>query len=367
MEAISNSLNGVRFNGVSGGMVISGNYGEGKTHLLNTIYNMAHENNMVVSMVSLCKETPFDKLYLVYQKLINNTYLPDRMQPGFKNVFENLPPNSSFISEMLEYALSKTESNKLYYLLKSYLNTEDYDEKFMLLADIEGDFATANVIKKIYKRIFNEKVNFSVTFSKTKHSQDYFDFMNHLFLQLGYNGWVILFDEAELIGKLGKKARLNAYRNMGRFLYPTSKTASLYSVFAFNSSFAEEVIEEKHEFTNVDELFIDIESKKLIKKVLNAIISADQLVPLTQDEIIAVLDQVKDFHGKAYGWHPSFDVKEAFASAGKRRLPLRTRIREAVEFLDQLYQYGQAGNIRIDALGQISYDEDFTPLDLLMD
>lgn len=43
-------------------MIICGKYEGGKTHLLNTVFNMASENNMVVSYLSLNKETPIDKL-----------------------------------------------------------------------------------------------------------------------------------------------------------------------------------------------------------------------------------------------------------------------------------------------------------------
>ena len=83
MREISDRLDLVCEQGKSSGMIISGKYGEGKTHLLNTVFNLAHSNNMVVSYLSLSKETPMDKLYLVYQKLIGNTYLPRRQQPGF--------------------------------------------------------------------------------------------------------------------------------------------------------------------------------------------------------------------------------------------------------------------------------------------
>ena len=366
MEKIANSLDHTGQDNISGGMVVTGKYGEGKTHLLNAVFNMAHQNNMVVSFVSLSKETPFDKLYLVYQKLINNTYLPNRLQPGFKNIFENMTEATPYVPQLQEYSLSKTETNKLYYLLKSYLNTEDYDEKFMLLADIEGDFINTANLKTIYKRIFNEKVKLSVNFSKTKHAMDYFEFMSYLFTLLGYNGWVILFDEAELIGRLGKKARLSAYDNMSKFLNPESNLKSVYSIFAFNSSFAEDVIEGKHEFANLDESFIDVENRKSIKKMLNSILSAEQLLPLTQEEVLIVLNKVQEFHGKAYGWNPSFDTKEAFSFTEKRGFLLRTRIRAAVELLDQLYQYGQAGNIKIDELGHAKYDEDLPQLDVLM-
>ena len=100
LTLISKKLDEASSNGTSGGMVITGKYGEGKTHLLNTVFNMAQGNNMVVSLTSLGKETPPDKLYLVYPKLLQNTYLPNRVQPGFLDAFSNITPNSATASEI---------------------------------------------------------------------------------------------------------------------------------------------------------------------------------------------------------------------------------------------------------------------------
>ena len=72
MKEISDRLDQVCEQGKASGMVICGKYGEGKTHLLNTVFSLAHSNGMVVSYLSLSKETPMDKLYLVYQKLIRS-------------------------------------------------------------------------------------------------------------------------------------------------------------------------------------------------------------------------------------------------------------------------------------------------------
>ncbi|MEG1584695.1 MAG: DUF2791 family P-loop domain-containing protein, partial [Anaerovorax sp.] len=207
-------LQEMRENKQSGGMIISGKYGEGKTHFLKNAFHIAQSNHMVVSFVSLSKETPFDKLYLVYQKLIANTYLPGRMQPGFEHILNELTPVSPLTAQLLEYSLTRLETNKLYFLLKSFLNTDDEEEKFRLLSDLEGDFIANGNLKQIYKRIFAEKANFSTNFSKTKHAMDYFGFFSHLFTKMGYDGWLILFDETELIGRLGKKSRLTAYKNM---------------------------------------------------------------------------------------------------------------------------------------------------------
>ena len=347
--------------GFAGGMTVSGNYGEGKTHLLNTVFNMAHERNMVVSFVSLNKETPFDKLYTVYSKIVQNTYLPGRFQPGFENIFESMTQKSPLASELCEHCLKDFETNKLYYVLKSYLGTEDMDEKFMLLADMEGGFINNGDIKKIYGRIYSEKVNFNANFVKSRHTWDYFSFLNILFLKSGYNGWMILFDEAELMGKLSKKARLNCYLNMSKFIFPdkNANLKSVYSIFTFNSSFCLDVIEGKFEYENLEQNPISPEADKKIKTILKFIDESPQLDPLNKEEILAVLEKIRDFHKKAYDWDPNIETDALFSSVGDRdkRSPLRTRIRAAVEILDQLYQYGKAGNITVNELGHMDYSE----------
>ena len=42
---------------------------------------------------------------------------------------------------------------------------------------------------------------------------------------------------------------------------------------------------------------------------------------------------------------------------------LRTKIRAAIEFFDQLYQYGEAGNTRINELGKEQLGEEVPALD----
>ena len=302
MKEISDRLDQVCEQGKASGMVICGKYGEGKTHLLNTVFSLAHSNGMVVSYLSLSKETPMDKLYLVYQKLIQNTYLPKREQPGFMYEVDKISAKSPIANEMSLYAAKHLETDKLYYLFRSYLNTEDPDEKFLLQADLEGDFIANASLKKIYRRIFNEPVKYNVNFTKTKHCGDYISFMSHLFTQMGYRGWVILVDETELMGRLGKKARLNAYRNMAKFLMPNQCPESTFSIFALSASYVEDVIEGKHEYENLEE--ICPEEPEPVRSVLDMLTKAPQLLPLTKDEISEVLCKIQDFHGRAYEWTP---------------------------------------------------------------
>ena len=361
MKEISGHLDETCETGKSKGMIIAGKYGEGKTHLLNTVFSMAHSNNMVVSYLSLSKETPFDKLYLVYQKLVNNTFLPKRVQPGFTQILEKMTPGSPAANELLLYAAKHFETDKLYYLLRAYLNTEDLDEKFMLQADLEGDFIANVLLKQIYRRIYNERVKYNVNFSKTKHCGDYFSFLSRLFRLMGYNGWVILIDETELIGRLSKKARLNAYRNMAQFLLPDERLEGIYTLFALGASYTEDVIETKHDYENLEEIYP--EQQEPIRTVLNLITRAQQLAPLTDSEIREVLKKIQVFHGRAYDWNPNISMGTILAATQSGGYLLRTKLRAAIELLDQLYQYGEAGNTRINELGQETFEEDVPSLE----
>lgn len=361
MKEISNHLDQVCEQGKSSGMVICGKYGEGKTHLLNTVFNLAHSNNMVVSYLSLSKETPMDKLYLVYQKLIQSTYLPQREQPGFLSELDKISAKSPTANEMLLYAAKQLETDKLYYLFRSYLNTEDADEKFLLQADLEGDFVANASLKKIYRRIFNQPVKYNVNFTKTKHCRDYISFMSHLFTQMGYKGWAILIDETELMGRLGRKARLNAYRNMAGFLLPDQCPEMTFSIFALSASYVEDVIEGKHEYMNLEEIYP--EEQEPARSVLDMLTKAPQLLPLTKEEINEVLCKIQDFHGKAYEWTPNLSAASLAASTQSGGYLLRTKIRAAIEFLDQLYQYGKAGNTAVNELGEETFEEDVPAID----
>lgn len=365
MRELSNHLESVCNTRKSTGMIICGKYGEGKTHLLNTVFNMASDNNMVVSYLSLSKETPMDKLYLLYQKLIARTYLPRRQQPGFMQVFDNMTANSAVAAEMISYAAKHLETDKLYYLLRAYLNTEDLEEKFLLMADLEGDFIANAALKQIYRRIFAQPVKYNVNFSKTKHCGDYFAFMSHLFTQLGYGGWVILLDEGELMGRLSKKARLNAYRNAAEFLLPRTGMEAVFSVLAYSASYVEDVIIGKHDYENLAELYPD--QQEPMRTVLNMISKTPQLVPLTKDEIRGVLGRICDIHGRAYGWEPEIDVATLENASQAGGYLLRTKIRAAIELLDQLYQYGSADTVSISELSGESYEEGVVSLDSVVE
>ena len=335
-----------------GGRIYTANYGEGKTHLLGTVFRMAQSKNMAVSMVSLSRETPFNTLYHVYQKIAQNTFLPGREQSGFDSLLEKLDPGK--MAELQLYAAKQLQTDKLYYFLKVYCSTDNPDVKFSLLADLQGNFIANADIKKIYKEIFAEKVVFSTNFAKSRHVWDYVLFLSRLFELSGLNGWVILLDEAEHIGRLGRKSRFSAYTNMSKFL--SAGRNNILSLFTMTNNYVMQVVEGKDEREHlaITEGF----DNELIEDVLSKIESAPELPALDRNEFMEVLSKIVDFHARAFDWKPEVSVEELCETAWSCGYYLRTKIRAAIELLDQLFQYGDTGVITAGDLDQETYLEE---------
>lgn len=362
MKKIESRMDAVRSSGRSDGMIFTGHYGEGKTHLLNTVFNIATQSNMAVSYVALGKETPVSNLPVLYQKIIANTYLPGAAQPGFRQKLEELTPGSGVTGDLLAFSAKELETDKLYYLLRAMLGTQEEEEKARFLGDLEGDFVSNDVIKRSYRRVMGQVAKFNQNFVKTRHTDDYFCFMSYFFRRIGLEGWVILFDEAELVGRMGKKTRLKSYREMQTFLQPSERMEGVFSLFALSSSYAEDVIDKKHEQENAEaEYAEDPTALKAVKATLNAMISAPELAKLSREETLQILAGIQEFHGKAYDWHPQVSPETIYAETEAGGYLLRTKIRAAIEYFDQLYQYGEAGHTKITELGKESFEEDDTP------
>ena len=355
LKRIHDALSAVASEGKSGGMVIVGKYGEGKTHLLNAVDVYASSANMVVSHICLGRESPMDKLPVIYSKIMASTYLPGHTLPGFTNELNSLTLNSALAKEMLLFATTKLETNKLYYVLDAFLRSDNAEDRYRLLSDMQGDLMPNSTLRMMAKAVCPDKVRFNIPFAKSKHMKDYFLFMSHLFRSLGYDGWVILFDETELMGRMSKKARMLSYANIYDFLYPNKKLESTYSLFALSASYEEDVIEGKSEYENAAMLFPD---DRRIKVALDALKRGVKLLPLTKEEMHVVFEKLIDFHEKAYDWKSPISADELLKEATSAGFLLRTRIRYAIECLDQLFQYGDEGTSKVEELEKESFVED---------
>jgi len=333
--------------GSSKGRVLIGKYGEGKTHMLNTIFSIAQEQGFVVSLVSISKETPPNNLTVLYRRILENTYLPKRSESGIFGLFEGLAPEGEKANEMYLYSLKKLLSDKLYFVFRTLLYSQGHrdDEADALDADLRGYFMNMSLLKKLYTEYCNDKLVLNEKFVQKKHTFDYFTFMAKLFKTMGHKGWVILFDEAELIGRMARKSREKAYLNIDKFLNPIDSLESVYSVFAFSSSFADEVIAGKNEYSSVALSGRPEDEIAAMTSTLDKITNGSELETLTKEELNNSIVSIVDLYKRAYDREIECNIPSLVEIASKAGFLLRTKIRAAIEALDQIYQYGNMGEV----------------------
>ena len=87
------------------------------------------------------------------------------------------------------------------------------------------------------------------------------------------------------------------------------------------------------------------------------------LARLTRDELRSSIDEIARLHSKAFGTH-EVDLDALFTVADNAGYLLRTKVRAAIEYLDQVMQYGVAGNVTSTTVEKEDLSEDDSLKDL---
>ncbi len=194
------------------GRFVWGAYGQGKTHVLTTVEHVALDLGFAVSRVALSREVSCHHLFNFYGRVASAIRTPKSQILGIQ---QSLNKKASF-----DLPASRIQEPDRYihplpaFVLEDYFYTTG-EEQDLLYGDLMGTRLTMPEIKRIHRNSREESLpKFDSTFGVKKHGSAYFGVMADALAWCGYKGWVILIDEVELIGRLGKAGRLEAYRNL---------------------------------------------------------------------------------------------------------------------------------------------------------
>jgi hypothetical protein len=200
-------------NGGSSFKLIIGGYGTGKTHLLYTIREQAWDNSYATSLVTLTpQETPFHKLEAVYRAIVNNLQpplKPDEILAGSEQGIEN------FIIRWFNRVIETQrrlgfEEDELNHVVEEWLNnnikgfestsfTQAIKQAFLaLLYDNQDDFY--NVLTWLKGESFQRRIHGEYGIVQKVSEETAFQRLRSLgqwIRQIGFNGLIVLFDEAE--------------------------------------------------------------------------------------------------------------------------------------------------------------------------
>jgi len=239
-------------------LCVCGPYGQGKSHSLAYIRERALARGFVTSKINLDpREIPFHDFRQVYQALVNQIRFPDSddtlPQYWKKWVHQQTPlqRNSLGMPKVIPESMPHFFKSVLTALANKNISLSPKQRTFKKHATYrprEFPWLLANALKgeslpvyRLRHALKYRQVEFYKTASLVcKGWEPYFQAvcsLAEMFQNMGFKGWVLLFDEAESIGQRPINIRRKSYRILDRFFSPVTPLPGLYPVFAFTDDF----------------------------------------------------------------------------------------------------------------------------------
>lgn len=349
------------------GRLVWGAYGQGKTHALTTIEHLALDLGFAVSRVSLSREVSCHHLFNFYGRVASAIRTPKSQIFGIQRALDKKASGDLPDSRV-------QDPNRYIHPLPAFV-LEDYfyttgEEQDLLYGDLMGTRLAMPDLRRIHRACRGEQLpKFESNFGVKKHGSAYFGVMADVLAWCGYKGWVILIDEVELIGRLGKVGRLDAYRNLNWLLnWSGTMSYPIYTVGVVASSLRNDVwfsSDSTHSAKNDLSQIPELAAQKLghnaeaeMKKFFDLAISRQcpTTEPLSQGELSKLLETLVERHRIAYAWDAQLDVHNLIQHIGNQ--PVRTHIRAALEALDINYTYKEIITPEVSDLVEGSVEEE---------
>lgn len=343
-----------------------GQYGQGKTHALTAIEHTALDMNFAVSRVSLSREVSCHNLYNFFGSVAPRIKTPDSTLEGIQHCLNKFQLSDIQKSRIVEEG--RYVNNLPSIVFEDYFFTEG-EERDKLYGDLTGLRLPIPELGRIHRKSRQSSLQ-KVGFKINEHSSAYFGVMADALGLCGFNGWVILIDEVELIGRLGKASRYKAYSNLswllnwsGRMKYPIYTVAAaatrLQDDLWYGKKDDDRSIMPELAVKYGDVAVADIEG--FFAKAVDE--HSLKILPAKEEDLEKLLEKIRDLHGVAYKWSPELDSPSLIKQLGSQ--PVRTYIRAALEYLDIQYLYNQKQFPNTIGLGELSLieEEEDLPID----
>lgn len=353
-------------NGKRKALLLQGNYGSGKTHLLRFIREWALTQGFAVSMVSLDSKSGvrFNRMDQIFGAVCRNIEIPQPdCERGIRGLLDlaaaqieagksQAPPNQFWATLTNDWKWDYSDSLKapaMYVALRAWctkrVSAQDIVEDWLLTPAAYKNqrqklFDSLIVELRQYFRDRRQSWQFFADgvfiFDKQGYAQSWgaLNDIHVLATASGLRGLIILFDEFE-----------DVITNLGRVDY---QQAAFWNLFQFYSG---------TQFPGMTCFAVTPEFTHKCKRLLlnKGVMDYDyaqfdalpkfEMTPLTTPELEDLSERIMETHGLAYGWEPDvvmkasdFDALVQRASSTPVQDRARHTIKTVVRFLDRLLE-----------------------------
>jgi len=347
--------------GQSPHLCICGAYGQGKSHSLTYIQAYARKANFVTSFINLDpREIPFHRFHEVYRALMAGLRFPDTedafaktwrawaqgqlrgddLQHGAADLIPEEMPHlfRSVLAAIAQPTVSLTERQRG---TKKHARYRPREFPSLLSRALTGEVVPAYRLRHALK--YRQVAFYRDASLVCRGDAPYLQMIRSLaglFRQMGYRGWVLLFDEGEAVAQVPVSSRRKSYHLLHHLLYPDTPARGLYPIFGFTDDFFQQVEDEAYDrMQQQGDAEIPYFERNYGEAWRN--VTRYQLQDFSQKEWGALSEMLILLHAFAYRWAPP--EKQARLALQTRlseqpALETRYKLKALVDELDLLYQ-----------------------------
>ncbi len=348
------------------GMLVTGDFGAGKSHLLEYLQHLALVENFVCSRVVISKETPLSDPAKVFKAAIESAQVPGLSGQAIQEIAARWRRDSADYAGLRRWCERHAATHGPLFAATLLLHERlggDPEMVEKIVGFWSGEPLGVGLIRRGLKQAgadFPHKVRSAPAGELALHR---FLFIPQLFVAAGYRGWLLLLDEIELVGRYSLLQRAKSYGELARWLgwlrgeqYP-----GLVTVAAITDDFDAAVLDEKGDYSSLrekleakgrEEYRIIAERAEIGMRIIRRERAA--LEPPDQQHLHDTYRLLKQIHAKAYAWDPP-EIPTAELAATRQ---MRSHVRRWITQWDLLRLFPDAAVRTEETALHPTYDED---------
>jgi len=300
------------------GLLIAGDFGAGKSHLLEYLQHIALEENFVCSKVVISKETPLHDPVKLYRSAVEAAMVPNKRGSALTEIAARLDPaNESYIklNTWIHDPKSKLNSRFPATLFLYRRMGNDMELRDRIISFWSGDPLGTGEIKK-YLRECGEKATYKIEKVNLRDlAIQRFQFTPRLMAAAGYSGWVLLIDEIELISRYSFLQRAKSYAELARWMgkLEGANFPGLTAVLAITNDFKTKILEDKEDREKVpqrlraraseSDLLLASQAERGMRIIQSQ--SEGNSLKAPDDTVVEqTYNKLRSVYAQAYGWEP---------------------------------------------------------------
>ena len=320
------------------GMLVSGDFGTGKSHLLTHLEHRALSEGFVCSTVAISKETPLYDLAKVFKSAMDNGRMPKRSGRLIQELGQSLRSDSEEYVSFFKWA-NDAKSHKLHQIFPASLLVHERSNDIELDSEIEnfwaGDKVYVSKVKGGLREIGQFK-NYSFRAPKVRDlPPQRLSFMIELIKAAGYKGWVVLLDEIELVAQYSLLQRGRSYAELSRWMGRAVGEAypGLVVVGTVTADFAAEVISPGGSKIDRDKAGAKLEQGPRYQHLVPLVEEGMQMLelgciplnPPTDEDVRETMEKLRRVYSAAYGWEAEALSAQPRGAGYQNRMRYRVR------------------------------------------